>query len=236
MTGTETTKCFADRLQDLISESGKDVKTLAAEIGVSSGALSKYQNDKGEPGITALYKIANYFGVTADYLVGLNHNRTNEYAAIGNITGLSDEAIDVLCDIASQEPMVKDASKVQKACNSFIESEYFEEICNYANIHKLSIDRSIQNLEAYKELLNRLITGEANEAERTPIINRGASLADKLAISLFSAQESAKNFVYLFSKENTKKMCELQIEVQNLYDEYYDSDLCPKHDGPIQRV
>lgn len=96
MTGTETTKCFADRLQDLISESGKDVKTLAAEIGVSSGALSKYQNDKGEPGITALYKIAAYFDVTADYLVGLSNNRTQANANIGVEIGLSDGAIELL--------------------------------------------------------------------------------------------------------------------------------------------
>ena len=96
MTGTDTTKCFADRLQDLIADSGKDVKTLASEIGVSSGALSKYQNDKGEPGITALYKIAKYFGVTSDYLIGISDNKKVENADIGNETGLSDEAIDTL--------------------------------------------------------------------------------------------------------------------------------------------
>ena len=75
MTGTDTTKCFADRLQDLIADSGKDMKTLASEIGISSGALSKYQNDNSEPGITALAKIAQYFGVTADYLVGMSDNK-----------------------------------------------------------------------------------------------------------------------------------------------------------------
>ena len=99
MTGTETTKCFADRLQDLISESGKDVKTLAAEIGVSSGALSKYQNDKGEPGITALSKIAEYFGVTSDYLIGLSDNRKLENANIGKRIGLSDKSIETLEDL-----------------------------------------------------------------------------------------------------------------------------------------
>lgn len=93
MTGTNVTKCFSDRLQDLISDSGKDVKTLASEIGVSSGALSKYQNDKGEPGITALCKIADYFGVTADYLIGISDNKTPENVSIGQATGLSDDAI-----------------------------------------------------------------------------------------------------------------------------------------------
>lgn len=98
MTGTDTTKCFADRLQDLIADSGKDVKTLAAEIGVSSGALSKYQNDKGEPGITALSKIAQYFGVTADYLTGLSDVKTTDenVKTVHAVTGLSEEAIKAL--------------------------------------------------------------------------------------------------------------------------------------------
>lgn len=96
MTGTATTKCFADRLQDLIADSGKDMKTLASEIGISSGALSKYQNDNSEPGITALAKIAQYFGVTADYLLGRSNNRTPGNANIGRITGLSDKSIETL--------------------------------------------------------------------------------------------------------------------------------------------
>ena len=50
MTGTNATKCLADRLQDLIANSGKDVKSLAAEIGISSGALSKYQTTEQRPG------------------------------------------------------------------------------------------------------------------------------------------------------------------------------------------
>ena len=93
MTGTEVTKCFEDRLQDLIADSGKDIKTLAAEIGISSGALSKYQNDKSEAGITALYKIARYFGVTTDYLVGISDNKTSGNYHIGKRLGLTDEAI-----------------------------------------------------------------------------------------------------------------------------------------------
>ena len=93
MTGTEVTKCFEDRLQDLIADSGKDIKTLAAEIGISSGALSKYQNDKSEAGITALYKIARYFGVTTDYLVGISDNKTPGNYHIGKRLGLTDEAI-----------------------------------------------------------------------------------------------------------------------------------------------
>ena len=99
MTGTNATKCLADRLQDLIANSGKDGKSLAAEIGISSGALSKYQNDGAEAGITAIYKIAKHFGVTADYLIGLSNNMKPENTDVGDRLGLSDKAIETLSEL-----------------------------------------------------------------------------------------------------------------------------------------
>ena len=71
MTGTETTKALADRLSDLIKDSGKDHRQIAKECGLGShGSLSKYASDGAEPGINALAKLADYFGVSIDYLVG----------------------------------------------------------------------------------------------------------------------------------------------------------------------
>ncbi|MEA4894101.1 MAG: helix-turn-helix transcriptional regulator [Oscillospiraceae bacterium] len=96
MQETQTTKIFAERIQDLIFESGKSFKELERETGVPSGSLSKYQNDKGEAGINSLVKIARYFDVSTDYLLGLSGNiRTKdpELRAICEFTGLSEEAI-----------------------------------------------------------------------------------------------------------------------------------------------
>lgn len=71
-----TTKNFADRLSDLISESGKGVKQLSEDIGISTGAISKYQNDASTPGADAVVKIAKYFNVTSDWLLGLTNVKT----------------------------------------------------------------------------------------------------------------------------------------------------------------
>lgn len=54
MKGTATTMAFADNLDDLIKESGKDIRTLSKEIGISTGALSNYRSDGAEPGINNL--------------------------------------------------------------------------------------------------------------------------------------------------------------------------------------
>lgn len=91
---SDVTKCFSDRLSDLISESRKTIKILADEIGISAGALSKYQNDCAVAGIDALFKISKYFGVSTDWLLGLSDLRSKKLDYISaSALGLSEEAI-----------------------------------------------------------------------------------------------------------------------------------------------
>lgn len=97
MNGTETTKIFADRVSELINEECKKqnitLEELGERIGVKRSSLSKYQNDNSEPGINSAVKIAQYFGVTLDYLCGMEDYPTHENESIGSQTGLSDRAI-----------------------------------------------------------------------------------------------------------------------------------------------
>lgn len=65
---------FADRLGDLIEESGKTLDTIAAEAGIKSkSTLSKYSNNGAEAGINNLVILAKYFNVSTDYLLGLTN-------------------------------------------------------------------------------------------------------------------------------------------------------------------
>lgn len=90
---TDVTKVFADRLSDLISLKGVKLKDIEEKTGISTGSISKYQNDAAEASISYLYELANYFEVTTDYLIGKTNNKTVENAAIGKELGLSDDAI-----------------------------------------------------------------------------------------------------------------------------------------------
>ena len=84
MTNTEVTKKFQMRLEDLITHQmdGSFEKLsqskIAKEIGIKKGSLSKYLNDQAEIGINGLCKIADYFGVTTDYLLGRSDAYTSE--------------------------------------------------------------------------------------------------------------------------------------------------------------
>ena len=61
---------FQDNLKDLIVESGKSLRQLEKEMGVSSSQLSRYL--KGTiPSLAVLNKIANFFDCSIDFLVGI---------------------------------------------------------------------------------------------------------------------------------------------------------------------
>lgn len=61
-------------LKELRAKKGISQQGLAEAIGISQQSVNKYENHKIEPDIATLIKIADYFDVTLDYLVG----RTDE--------------------------------------------------------------------------------------------------------------------------------------------------------------
>lgn len=65
---------FANRLKELRTEKKLTQDKLAEETGLSQAALTNWENGKRVPGATAVITLANYFGVTTDYLLGVSDN------------------------------------------------------------------------------------------------------------------------------------------------------------------
>ena len=61
---------FKDILKELRLEKGMGQVQLAKELGVSKGVISLWENGLREPTMSSLIVIADYFGVTIDFLVG----------------------------------------------------------------------------------------------------------------------------------------------------------------------
>ena len=66
-------EAFCERLKELRQEKKTGQVELAREIGVSKGIISLWENGLREPTMSSLVAIAVYFGVSIDYLVGLEN-------------------------------------------------------------------------------------------------------------------------------------------------------------------
>lgn len=64
-------EAFAKRLNELRKYHKLSLRKLAGEIGVSDNAIRRWELQLRIPNIEVLVLLANYFGVTTDYLVGL---------------------------------------------------------------------------------------------------------------------------------------------------------------------
>ena len=62
---------LARRLKALRQEKGLDQNSFAKEINVSNASVSYWENAKQIPSAEVIYKIAIYFGVSADYILGI---------------------------------------------------------------------------------------------------------------------------------------------------------------------
>ncbi|MCM1335738.1 MAG: helix-turn-helix domain-containing protein [Bacteroides sp.] len=63
-----------EKLKELRKEKGISLKELGAEMGVAESTMSLYENGKRQPDYETLLKLAEYFGVTVDYLLRGNDN------------------------------------------------------------------------------------------------------------------------------------------------------------------
>ena len=85
-----------EKLKDLRVEKGLSLEELAAETGLSKSALGSYEtNDHKDISHTAIIALAKYYGVSADYLLGLSENRDERSSDISELK-LDDDAIGIL--------------------------------------------------------------------------------------------------------------------------------------------
>lgn len=91
---------FAMALSSLMKSRKVTQEALANNIGMKRQTVSQYVNGISEPSYEVLVKIARYFGVSTDYLLGISEAATNEpqIKEICDATGLSSSGVKCLIE------------------------------------------------------------------------------------------------------------------------------------------
>lgn len=94
---TTEQQVFPSRLRELMEKRGVNQKELAAIIGMRPQTVSLYTGGQSTPDINCLRKIAEYFRVSADWLIGLadpdNSTADEKLRMVSECTRLSNQAI-----------------------------------------------------------------------------------------------------------------------------------------------
>lgn len=87
-----------NRIRDLREDADLKQSELAAATGISQKTLSNYESGKTNPDSYAIIKLAEYFNVTTDYLLGVTQSN---YKDLSDITKKLDETIDTLSELSN---------------------------------------------------------------------------------------------------------------------------------------
>lgn len=73
-----------ERLVEIREAHGYTRKRLAEELGRPYATITKYETGEREPGHTYIIEIAKKFGVTTDYILGIENSPTSAEADAGD--------------------------------------------------------------------------------------------------------------------------------------------------------
>lgn len=91
----EAKDVFAERLKKLMKEHGVTQLMLSRELNITRQAISLYTKGQSSPDINILKKIANYFDVSTDYMLGISDTQSTspDVKTVQEYTGLSESAV-----------------------------------------------------------------------------------------------------------------------------------------------
>ncbi|MDI0267804.1 helix-turn-helix transcriptional regulator [Clostridioides difficile] len=144
---------FGERLKELRIKFGLKQYELAEILNVSQSTIGMYENDQRTPPAESIIKLAQYFGVTTDYLLGFT---TTSYSVNANIP----EMPSIVCednsiyDIVDEEKNIESLEDINKLlentdCNNDVK-EVLKKYIQLDEMDRKAIERMIDN--AYKRL------------------------------------------------------------------------------------
>ena len=164
----ENVTIFANRLKEL--RGNRTLQEVADEIGITRVALGYYEKGERKPDIEILHRLAAYYHVSCDYLLGLSDIKTPDISIkeISEKTGLSEQAIKKL-SFYNTSPNFR---RCIDALNFMFCSQYFENALYHIPdyIEKVKIDEILRGKrrDRQHEIENLYSEQDPNEAYNYP--------------------------------------------------------------------
>lgn len=206
----ENNNVFASRLKDLISEKDLINEDIAKAVGVTRQGVGNWVNGVTVPDVLTAARLADFFGVSLDYLVGNTSVRSTEadLKAVCDYTGLDERAVDRLREINVSPPKKEYTSQFPK-----ITDECYKRCLNIFIVDYLDdflidlLDSEIELFYLDKELkqLNEQLDNELNGA-----IPFSGSLSAKIDII-----EEKADFCRYQTERTVRKMLKDYLEQVN---------------------
>ena len=115
-----------NRLKELRNKKHLTLKELGEQVGMPNNTLSQYETGKREPKLETWQKLADFFNVPVDYLLGISKDRST--LTIDDLNPEEQDAYERITDLLSQEyPQTRPEFNWSKIGQLLINSDLTEE-------------------------------------------------------------------------------------------------------------
>lgn len=168
---------------------------LANALGVKRQTVSLYKTGQSSPNTEQLYKIASFFGISADWLLGLSETKSQDsnIQHICRYTGLTQAAVEALHQLSTYDDGI---NAVLAFINTFLSSNnlrHFKKAAFYEAALRISYNKS--GLGAPLSDLNDDI------ADHLRLIELDKSKRDEQIISDLTSTEQTKGVIEVSTQE-----------------------------------
>ena len=178
-----------ERLRKLIDDTGLARQEIADAMGCDVSAITKNYNGRRKVTTDFVMMYARYFGVTADYLLGLSDVKSGDQdmRLISKHTGLNDEAIAELSFMQEYVYGLENDNSIQNTLNNFIAGGTFQRLITRLVDYQKAVEKQY-------ELLTK--AWEYNSENPDVSFPKGFDEIDQqMKLTLFDIQEIAKDYI-----------------------------------------
>ncbi len=156
-----TSLTIQEKLKDLRVERKLTLEELAEKTGISKSALGNYEtNDCKEISHSSIAILAKFYGVTADYLLGLSENKNPANADLNELP-LQDETIEILKSGKLNNRLLCEIIGHENFCRLLADIEIY--VDNIAGMQ-------IRNLNSWIDVARREVIVKYNPVENDPYL------------------------------------------------------------------
>lgn len=191
---------LARNLSNLI---GRDVSKMAEYLNCSPQAINQYKQGTAVPQVEKLIKIARYFNVSTDYLLGLSNVKSTdtELKGVCEYTGLSEETIGKLHERAEFDKKYPQYTNGLEHLDAFIENYglyIFDYLSEY--IESVSLCGALKREYSNADFTPRGLVINMKKGE---VKRKAFSEDEKRAVECYDKEIKEKQPLYLY---NLQKM------------------------------
>lgn len=119
---------MVETIRELCKSAGTSITRLEVELGWGNGTIGKWKKAKSAPPVDKLGKIADYFGVSVEYLLG-TETKKEPTAEGGELSGKDMKFVEIVSSLGRDMQTILDAIATDPTYRPKREEKFVEVVC-----------------------------------------------------------------------------------------------------------